>query len=150
MRKRDPFDLVPALRKSLIFPMTALIEIIEERINKFLVPYGLTWREGLVIFAAHEQQTPQTALGAALGINKNVMSELVDRLERRGIMRRVANPKNRRSYLIALTAKGAKIGREFHEIRDRIVRDIYHPLSVRDAEQALRWACQIVSSYHHK
>lgn len=44
-----------------------------------------------------------------LGYDSGAMTRLLDRIEKKGLIRRVANPDDRRSYLIELTAESAAL-----------------------------------------
>ena len=57
---------------------------------------------------------PQTqiALATATGTDRTAMVYLLDELEQQGLVERVRNPDDRRSYLIHLTAKGAALQRK--------------------------------------
>ncbi|MEO7432060.1 MAG: MarR family transcriptional regulator [Dokdonella sp.] len=44
-----------------------------------------------------------------LGYDSGAMTRLLDRIEKKGLVRRVANPEDRRSYLIELTEKSAAL-----------------------------------------
>jgi len=74
----------------------------------------LTVRERLVVQRLGlEGDRPIAALGQALGITASSMTSLVDRLEQKGHLRRVAHASDRRATLLSLTRKGrAAFGRE--------------------------------------
>lgn len=48
----------------------------------------------------------QLTIAELLGINPNVMVLVIDSLEKRRLVKRQRNPKNRREQLVVLTAKG--------------------------------------------
>ena len=52
-----------------------------------------------------------------LGYDSGAMTRLLDRIERKGLIRRVTNPEDRRSYLIELTAESKTI---FPQARRRV------------------------------
>ena len=59
-----------------------------------------------------------------LGYDSGAMTRLLDRIERKGLIRRVTNPEDRRSYLIELTAESKTI---FPQARRR-VEAVFHRL----------------------
>lgn len=59
-----------------------------------------------------------------LGYDSGAMTRLLDRIERKGLIRRVTNPEDRRSYLIELTAESRTI---FPQARRR-VEAVFHRL----------------------
>lgn len=56
----------------------------------------------------------------ALGVPQSTLSSAVSRLEERGILRRTLSTRDRRSYGLALTAKGRRIVRA-HEALDQVL-----------------------------
>lgn len=62
---------------------------------------------GAVIGQLRPDGAPQVALAAALGISKQAVQQLVDELEREGVVERVADPADARAKLVVLTARGA-------------------------------------------
>jgi DNA-binding MarR family transcriptional regulator len=51
----------------------------------------------------------QSALGAALGVDRSTVVPLIDRLEARGLVVRAASPKDRRSHALQLSPDGAQL-----------------------------------------
>jgi len=109
----------------------------------------LTVRERLVVQRLGlEGDRPIAALGQALGITASSMTSLVDRLEQKGHLRRVAHASDRRATLLSLTRKGrAAFGREldFYEslidqtlarLGEPAISQVLHALSMLDASDA--------------
>ena len=109
----------------------------------------LTVRERLVVQRLGlDGDRPIAALGQALGITASSMTSLVDRLEQKGHLRRVAHATDRRATLLSLTRKGrAAFGREldFYEslidqtlapLGDPAISQVLHALSMLDASDA--------------
>lgn len=55
------------------------------------------------------KKMPMTEVGEKLNITKPAVTHLVDRLEAKGYLKRVAHPKDRRIHLIEIQPKGKKI-----------------------------------------
>jgi DNA-binding MarR family transcriptional regulator len=77
----------------------------------------------------------QIDLANATGTDRTAMTYLLDELERRGLVERVRNPGDRRSYLIHLTPAGerlrAKAAADLTEQADRLME----PLSEAERSQ---------------
>ena len=75
--------------------------------------YGLTWGEHLVLAALRRSGRPYrltpTKLFSALLLSSGAMTNRLDRLEAMGLVRRLANPSDRRGRLVELTAKGRRV-----------------------------------------
>ena len=79
----------------------------QERANARLAAMGLNVRMcGVLNLLADEGALSQHEIGSMLNIDRTTMVELIDELEKAGILRREANPRDRRSHLIRLTAEG--------------------------------------------
>lgn len=61
----------------------------------------------------------QGALGDRLGLRKSTMSRLVDALEQRGWVRREADPRDGRAWVLVLTDKGREVAVEVIQRRAR-------------------------------
>lgn len=77
----------------------------------------------------------QIDLANATGTDRTAMTYLLDELERNGLVERVRNPADRRSYLIHLTAQGeelrAKAAADLAEQADRLME----PLTAAERSQ---------------
>ncbi|HKN49464.1 MAG TPA: MarR family transcriptional regulator [Actinomycetota bacterium] len=56
-----------------------------------------------------------TELGRLLHLEKSSLTGLVDRVERRGLVARTRDPRDRRASQVALTAQGARLAAQSHE-----------------------------------
>jgi DNA-binding MarR family transcriptional regulator len=73
-------------------------------------------------------------LAKTLGLAKSSISGLVDRCEKRDLVRREADPADGRAFRVALTAKGAQLADEFHNATTQAVADL--PLGLSASERA--------------
>jgi DNA-binding MarR family transcriptional regulator len=65
-------------------------------------------------------EVPMRALADSLYCDASYMTDLVDKLEERGLIERRSSSEDRRVKLIALTGPG-------EELRDQVVRELYEP-----------------------
>jgi DNA-binding MarR family transcriptional regulator len=63
-----------------------------------------------------------------LQVPQSTLTSIIDRLERRGLVRRSVHPRDRRSYLIELTEQGLALQREHHRVERLIMRKILDAL----------------------
>ena len=78
-----------------------------------LEPLGLSPRAwGVLSTLAESGPMTQTELANALAIDRTAMVYLLDELEEQGLVQRVRNPEDRRSFLIHLTASGEQAQRK--------------------------------------
>lgn len=78
-----------------------------------LQPLGLSARSwGVLSTLAESGPLTQIELATALAIDRTAMVYLLDELEQSGLVERVRNPDDRRSFLIHLTGKGQRTQRQ--------------------------------------
>jgi DNA-binding MarR family transcriptional regulator len=78
-----------------------------------LDPLGLSPRAwGVLSTLAESGPLTQIELASTLSIDRTAMVYLLDDLERRGLVERVRNPDDRRSFLVHLTPKGERTQRK--------------------------------------
>lgn len=76
-------------------------------IREVLEPFGLdTGFYGVLVELSDKPGIDQRRLGEALGIDRTSIGEIVDDLERRGLLSRRIDPNDRRSRKLNLTRKG--------------------------------------------
>src|SRR5512145_1573907 len=81
-------------------------------IREVLEPFGLdTGFYGVLVELSDKPGIDQRRLGEALGIDRTSIGEIVDDLERRGLVSRRIDPNDRRSRKLSLTRKGNALRR---------------------------------------
>ncbi len=143
----NPLKLFPGVSFAVMFRFLLVSRICRRRIALFCRKnYGLEPNLFLILLAASEGHLQQGILARSLGINKNAMVFLVDKLELRGLIKRVANPDNRRERLIECTLKGGQIVTEVKTNYQEIVRWGLYPLTDPQIEQFTTFLAQIIDS----
>jgi DNA-binding MarR family transcriptional regulator len=85
-----------------------VVRILEHR----LAPTGIPpYQLGLVTHIRHAQPVTPTAISAASGVPLTTLRDNVQRLVDGGLVRRVPNPSDGRSYLLELTPRGEVMAR---------------------------------------
>ncbi|HSW17799.1 MAG TPA: MarR family transcriptional regulator [Ramlibacter sp.] len=77
----------------------------------------------------------QTALGQEVGLDRTTTADVVKRLEERGLLERRANPADRRTRHVHLTAQGQKLVDTLHGDMARAQDRLLEPL--REAEKSM-------------
>jgi DNA-binding MarR family transcriptional regulator len=132
----NPLKAFPGLSFSLMFRFLWVSRIYRRRMALFCQKkYGLEPTLVLILVAASESHLQQGLLAKGLGIDKNAMVFLIDKLELRKLIKRVANPDNRRERLIECTLRGRSIVTEIKANYPEIVRWGLYPLTDTQIEQ---------------
>ncbi|HEX3611269.1 MAG TPA: MarR family winged helix-turn-helix transcriptional regulator [Sporichthyaceae bacterium] len=82
--------------------------------------------------AAHDQPGTQLALAARMGVDRTVMTYLLDALEEAKLVTRVPDPADRRARRIGITKRGAKL---LADLDQRLALVETQVLSALDAEE---------------
>jgi len=101
---------------------TLLLESLQQ---ECLEPIGLTFVEYSVLRVLNDGSMSLSRLAEAAVRTTGGMTKIVDRLERRGLVERVADPADRRGVLVGLTGDGREISKKASDAysvgRDRIL-----------------------------
>jgi DNA-binding MarR family transcriptional regulator len=108
-------------------------DLLFDRIGRLLRPLGVSAAGGLVLGILRDHGgMPPSELGARLQVTRATVTGVVDSLERRGLVRRVDNPTDRRSTIVEATPEGLALVHEVRRLVHRHERDWMAALS--DAE----------------
>lgn len=88
---------------------------------------------------------PMSALSRELGVSHSALTQIADRLERAGMVKRVAEGSDRRVRCLQLTARGGKMMRKRREVRVHRVLAVLEHLSPHQ-RQAVQASLEILVS----
>jgi DNA-binding MarR family transcriptional regulator len=96
---------------------------------------GITQAEAHVVAQiARAGPTPIAALHREFGHKRSTLTNVLDRLEERGLVRREPHPSDRRSIVIHLTTSGQRIGAHVAHVLDALEREVRGSVGVRDLQ----------------
>jgi DNA-binding MarR family transcriptional regulator len=78
------------------------------------------------------------------GHKRSTLTNVLDRLDLRGLIERRVNPHDRRSFIVATTREGGRAARQVTRVLDDLEREVRRELSVRDVEAVRRIADALV------
>jgi DNA-binding MarR family transcriptional regulator len=88
----------------------------------------------------------QKFVAQAIGYDRATIGGVIERLEKKGWVRRLISEQDRRARELSLTAKGNSVRLALQPIVRDLQKDILQPLSAADQERLIDWARQVV---HH-
>lgn len=106
-----------------------------------LEPWVLSPHEFRALRVIHRESDGRPRLGdvaKALRIAPRSATEVVDRLQKRGLVERVADGADRRAVCVRLTATGLELLAEMSAARDAQAADFFGPLDDRDRAELSR------------
>lgn len=92
-------------------------------------------RSGTLAALLKTGPTSQRDLAESMNIRAATLSEQIARLERSGLVNRVANEKDRRSVVVSLTEEGKKEARKCQRERAKLNEELFAVLTDEDKEQ---------------
>jgi DNA-binding MarR family transcriptional regulator len=110
-------------------------QIVGRRLHDLYKPYGYDVKHLWVLMCVREGTNNQGACADKLGINRNMMVQIVDGMEHHGLARRVRNLDNRKEVLLHITAKGQKALEWVDAIFDDITVAAYRPLTIEEVAE---------------
>lgn len=91
-----------------------------------------------------DREPTMNELGRYLGLDKSSISGLVDRAERRGLVRRAASPHDRRAVRVSMTEDGRALAREVEGAFEARVEAYVRGLPIADRAELARLAARVV------
>lgn len=114
-------------------------DLLQKRIASLLQPLRLTPASGLVlsILANAEAPLPPNEIADRLIISRATVTGLLDSLERRGYIRRLPHPSDRRMILADITEAGRKAASAFRPIVHQYEKEWFGVLGEAEQHQLL-------------
>jgi DNA-binding MarR family transcriptional regulator len=106
------------------------------RFDEALRPLGLTNGQFSLMMALNRPQPPSLgAVASLLAMDRTTLTAALKPLERRGLVATAANPDDRRSRLLALTAEGQSLLAKAAPIWERTHAEVDRALAGHDADR---------------
>jgi DNA-binding MarR family transcriptional regulator len=112
----------------LVDALAQLSFLIQATLTRIAATHELSVVQIRLLGALRDRHPGMNELATLLGLDKSSITGLVDRAERRGLVRRTVNASDRRAYEVALTPSGRslarRMAREFEAEVRRLVRGL--------------------------
>lgn len=106
--------------------------------------FGVTPQQGQLLCVLMNQPYGMSELGEMLGLAKSSLTGLVDRTAQRGLVRREADPRDRRAVRVGLTEQGAALAEEFYAETCRRVESLPSGLGTADRDRLAALLSRVV------
>ena len=121
------------MSKKFLSPMHRAMRQIGIHLEEACRPLGVTTTEGHVLsFLRSYAPCAVGELHRVFGLKRSTLTSVLDRLERRSLVRRTTDPEDRRSVQVAITARGRRVGDEIQGSLDALERAIESHVRTRD------------------
>lgn len=118
----------------------------QELARRRLSPLGLTVQLCGVLNLLAEGPISQQEVGEQLGIDRTTVFELMDGLERKGVVVRRRNPRDRRSYAVSLTPQGRTVQKKAARAFDAAADEFFAPLKEAELAALSRMLSQLIAT----
>ena len=138
-RERPDLDFSPM---ATIMKAFMIHDTVQSRMSAELKPVGLGTNEGATIAVLRSKGPPfqltPTFLSREVQCTTGGMTGLLDSLEKRGFVRRIPSPEDRRSLLVELTDEGREMSDLVMELQVKVTGEVIASLTASEAEQLKR------------
>lgn len=83
------------------------------------------------------------SIAIATGKNKSVVMRMLDSLEKKGLIQRTVNPKDKRENLLLITDLGEAVIKEYYQIEEQLTNDLLLDIPKEDVKVFYRVVEQI-------
>ncbi|MEW2165316.1 MarR family transcriptional regulator [Streptomyces sp. NPDC007084] len=123
-----------------------LSSLIQRRYAQICAGHDLTPAQATLLCAVKDEPQRMGGLAASLGITKNALTQLVDRTERRGLVRRDSREPDRRITALSVTAAGKELAEAVYAEVTKRLPDIADVLDADDQRHLERIATAMVEA----
>jgi DNA-binding MarR family transcriptional regulator len=136
----ERFTGIAALHQRIPFLLSQLgVQIAEDFVRR-LEPFGVDPRSYAVLKALLEDDgRSQRELSTQLGLHRNVMVTVVDKLESQGLVKRMPHPGDRRAFAVTLTEKARELLPALDEQGRAQEDEITDTMTAAEREQVLQY-----------
>ena len=104
--------------------------------DSLVEPLGIHGRHFSVLAVLGEEKPlSQVEMGERLGIDRNTMTLLLDDLEKKELVKRERDPRDRRAHCVTLTDAGREVLVKSTEFAKRTNDEVFAPLSSEERQQ---------------
>lgn len=126
------------LSLKLFVVLSRAIESVKKQVVKDIKSYQLNLTEfGVMEFLYHKGEQPIQLIGKKVLLASSSITYVVDKLEEKGYLERIACPNDRRVIYGRLTEKGEKLMEEIFPQHKKAMAMIFSSLSKNEKEQAI-------------
>jgi len=147
--KESDIVIHPELLSSMSYCLMKSGQLVRAKMDQILEKFELISPQlGVLIVIRSSPSINQLQLGEQLGIDKATMVKLIDSLEKKNLVERLTDPKDRRAKLINITKEGIKFCERMIKERSKIEEEFLKPFPKKDQELIKRLIPQLLISFH--
>lgn len=138
--------LSPILHESYYLLFERTLKVVRRRLEEHYSAKGVPLRQVWILMACRHADCNQKAVSGAIGVRESEIGEILDKMQSKGLIRRVRNPHDRREILLRPTGEGRKILKWLDEQFEEASRIAYYPLDIPQLNTMRDLALAIIRS----
>lgn len=134
---------------SVLIKRSALI--FDKYANQLLTPYQLTssqFRILMILYKAPVRSVRQVDIESAFSMTNPTVTGLIQKLEKSGLVKRVANPEDKRSKLLELTEYAESKREEFIALADSLEQEMTEGLSETEVNMLAELLNKVIEKHN--
>ena len=127
--------------------------IFDKYVNQLLAPYHLSssqFRILMILYKSPDCSVRQTDIEAAFSMTNPTVTGLVHSLEKNGLVKKIANPEDKRSRFLVLTEYAESRRNEFLSLADRIEKEMTDGLSETETAVLSELLLKVIKMHKEK
>lgn len=142
--------LAEAVEPRISYVVARLERAVRAAVNERVRPHGLTTLQytTLSVLGARGQPLSNAQLARRAYMTPQSMIEVIDALERKGLIRRDPHPSHRRVFPATMTAKGRRVLTACDAAVEEMEEEMLAGLSTEDRESLVAWLKKCVRALH--
>ena len=143
--------IVERSKVSILIKKSSLI--FDKYVNQLLAPYHLSgsqFRILMKLYQSPDRSVRQTDIEAAFSMTNPTVTGLVHNLEKNGLVKKVANPEDKRSRFIVLTEYAESRRNEFLSLADSIEKEMTDGLSETETAVLSELLMKVIKRHKEK
>ena len=127
--------------------------IFDKYVNQLLAPYHLSssqFRILMILYKSPDCSVRQTDIEAAFSMTNPTVTGLVHSLEKNGLVKKIANPEDKRSRFLVLTEYAESRRNEFLSLADSIEKEMTDGLSETETAVLSELLLKVIKMHKEK
>ena len=127
--------------------------IFDKYVNQLLAPYHLSssqFRILMILYKSPDLSVRQTDIEAAFSMTNPTVTGLVHSLEKNGLVKKIANPEDKRSRFLVLTEYAESRRNEFLSLADSIEKEMTDGLSETETAVLSELLLKVIKMHKEK
>lgn len=135
---------------SVAFLIAKTRNILKNEFEKELKPYGISYAQRVILIRLSEKDAlTQKELAQDTYFEQSNMTLMLDKLEQKGLIKRIPKENDRRAYLVTITPEGLKLRETLVALGDRVIEKAFRGVEQHQKEELAHLLQTLYSNLQH-